>query len=111
MSTTAGKPSTFDVHETGPPTVIAFGDRDQSDVSTPAGLAELDGLLASADSSRLVVDLAGVRLIASGVLGMLARTANRGVDVTLLNASADIVEVLEVTNLDKLISVEAGDGD
>jgi|AACY02.16.fsa_nt_gi hypothetical protein len=45
------------------------------------------------------------------MLGMLASTANRGINVLLFNPSEDIVEVLEITNLDKLLAVYSVDVD
>lgn len=104
-------PKTFDVYATGPLTVIGFGDRDPLDLSVPDCLAELTELLEEVGAKQLAVDLTGIRLIASGMLGLLASTAKRDVGVMLFNPSEDIVEVLEITNLDKLLSVYALDVD
>jgi Anti-anti-sigma regulatory factor (antagonist of anti-sigma factor) len=104
-------PKTFDVYASGALTVIGFGDRDPLDLSVPDCLEEMNELLATVNGKHLAVDLTGIRLIASGMLGMLASTANRGINVLLFNPSEDIVEVLEITNLDKLLAVYSVDVD
>ena len=49
--------------------------------------------------------LTGVRLIPSGMLGMLCAIRNEGVEVHLYNPSQDVREVLEITKLDSLLEM------
>jgi anti-anti-sigma regulatory factor len=59
----------------------------------------------------LAFDLAGVRLIPSGMLGMLASIRRQNVAVEIYNPSKDVLEVLEITGLTKIMPVSYTDGD
>ena len=50
-------------------------------------------------------DLTGVRLVPSGLLGLLASLKKLGIEVHLYNPSNDVREVLEITRLDKLFKI------
>ncbi len=94
---------TIDVYRSGPLTVIGFGDRNALDVSVIACQNELTNVLRESNCHTLAVDLTGVRLVASGMLGVFASIQRRGVRVLLFNPSYDLVEVLEITKLDRLL--------
>ena len=53
----------------------------------------------------LALDLTHVRLIPSGLLGLLASIRNLGVEVRLDNPSSDILDVLEITKLDQILQI------
>ena len=53
----------------------------------------------------MAFDLTRVRLIPSGLLGLLASIRKKGIEVHLYNPSADIREVLEVTKLDQVLQL------
>ena len=53
----------------------------------------------------LAFDLTGVKLIPSGLLGLLASVRQIGAEVHLYNPSDDVREVLAVTHLDRLMPV------
>lgn len=96
---------TIDVYRSGPLTVIGFGDRNALDVSVIACQNELTKVLRDSNCHTLAVDLTGVRLVASGMLGVFASIQRRGVRVLLFNPSYDLIEVLEITKLDRLLPV------
>jgi anti-sigma B factor antagonist len=96
---------TIDVYKSGPLTVVGFGTRNALDVSVVACQNELAKVLRESNCHTLAVDLTGVRLVASGMLGVFASVQRRGVRVLLFNPSPDLVEVLEITKLDRLLAI------
>ena len=94
------------VYQTGPTTVIGFGGSDVlDDVNIAAFRDQIVGLLEKSGCKVLGVDLTGVRLVPSGLLGMLTSIRRRKVEVHIYNPSPDVREVLRVTNLDRLMPV------
>ena len=94
------------VYEVGRTTVIGFGGVDiLDDMNVVVYRDAIDALISDNEISILAVDLTGVRLIPSGMLGLLASTRSRGVEVHIYNPSEDVREVLSVTNLDRLMPV------
>jgi anti-anti-sigma factor len=99
-------PSILQVYDVGPTTVVGFGGRDiLDDMNVAVCRDELLVLIDRNDCKTLAVDLTGVRLMPSGLLGLLTSIRRRGIDVHLYNPSPDVREVLSVTNLDKLMPV------
>ena len=96
---------TIDVYKTGPLTVVGFGGRNALDLSVVACQNELAQVLRESNCHTLAMDLTGVRLVASGMLGVFASIQRRGVRVLLFNPSPDLVEVLEITKLDRLLPI------
>ncbi len=97
---------TVEVYETGRLTVVGFGGReilDQVDVTSCRD--ELAELVKEHDCETLAFDLTGVRLIPSGFLGILTSLRDLNVEIELYNPSADVREVLEVTNLDRIFAI------
>ena len=97
---------TIDVYRSGPITVVGFGDRNVLDLNVTACQGELNDLLRETNCHALAVDLTGVRLLASGMLGLLASVQRRGVRVLLFNPSDDLTEVLEITKLERMLEVQ-----
>lgn len=96
--------SELEVYEAGELTVIGFGGREVLDHLNMAECRdEVVQLIRDHGCSTLAFDLTGVRLIPSGLLGLLASINRQGVEVHLYNASEDIREVLEITKLNKLL--------
>ncbi len=96
----------LEIYQTGPMTVLGFGGHailDQIDIG--ACRDEIIGLVKQYDVEKLAFDLTGVRLIPSGLLGLLASVRNLNVEVHLCNPSDDVREVLEVTKLDEILQV------
>ena len=95
--------SELEVYEAGELTVIGFGGREVLDHLNLAECRdEVAELIRNHRCSTLAFDLTGVRLLPSGLLGVLASVKKQGVEVHLYNPSEDIREVLEITKLDKL---------
>ena len=98
--------SELEVYEAGELTVIGFGGREVLDHLNLAECRnEVAELIRDHGCSTLAFDLTGVRLIPSGLLGLLVSVHRQGVEVHLYNPSADIREVLEITKLDKLFQM------
>jgi anti-anti-sigma regulatory factor len=57
----------------------------------------------------MAFDLTRVRLVPSGLLGLLASIRKQGVEVHLYNPSDDIREVLEITKLDEVLQMHTVD--
>ncbi|WP_437230553.1 STAS domain-containing protein [Planctomicrobium sp. SH661] len=96
----------LEVYQTGPTTVVGFGGRDVlMDVNVAACRDELVELIRRENCSVVAFDLTGVRLLPSGLLGLLASLRNNSVSVHLYNPSSDVREVLSITGLDKLMEV------
>ncbi len=96
----------LDVYEVGPTTVVGFGDREiLDDINLALCREELVRLLQSSGAKTLAFDLTGVKLIPSGFLGLMASVRSLGVEVHLYNPSTDVREVLETTNLHRLMPI------
>lgn len=94
------------VYQIGPTTVVGFGGADiLEDMNVIFYRDAINDLIAKNDINVLAVDLTGVRLIPSGLLGLLASTRSQGVEVHIYNPSDDVREVLSITNLDRLMPI------
>ena len=100
---------TIDIYRSGPLTVVGFGDRNALDISVVACQNELARIVRESSCHTLAVDLTGVRLVASGMLGVFASIQRRGIRVLLFNPSPDLTEVLEITKLNRLLPVHTVD--
>jgi len=100
----------LEVYQTGPTTVVGFGGRDVlSDVNVAACRAEFLDLIQREQCQIVAFDLTGVCFLPSGLLGLLASLRSSGVEVQIYNPSADVREVLSITNLDKLMEIHEVD--
>ena len=98
--------SSLEIYQAGELTVIGFGGREVLDDLNVADCRdELVQLIRQNDCKVLAFDLTRVRLIPSGLLGLLASIRKQGVDVHLYNPSSDIREVLEITKLDQVLQL------
>ncbi len=88
------------VYTTGPVTVVGFGGNDVPDeVCIAAYRDQLMQLVDEHHCQTLAFDLTGVKLIPSGMLGVLVTLRKRVAHLELYNASDDIRNVLHLTNL------------
>ena len=102
----------FQVYQTGELTVVGFGGREILDqIDLTKCRAEIVGLVEKHQCKTLAFDLAGVKLIPSGMLGLLASLRRMNVEVHLYNPSPDITEVLQVTRLNEVLSIHHIDAD
>lgn len=96
----------LEVYQAGELTVVGFGGQDVLDhVNVAECRDELVKLIRENDCKTLAFDLTGVKLIPSGLLGLLASLRQLDVDVHLYNPSEDVEEVLEITKLDAVMHV------
>lgn len=94
------------VYEAGQLTVVGFGRHDVLDhVNVPQCRDELAQLIRDHKCEVLAFDLTGVKLIPSGMLGLLASLHKLGVKVMLFNPSEDMKEVLQITHLDQFLEI------
>lgn len=98
--------SVLEVYETGPLTVVGFGGREILDrIDLTECREEIVALLEKHHCKVLGFDLTGVKLIPSGMLGLLASLRKMDIEVHLYNPSEDISEVLSVTRLNEVLEV------
>ena len=100
------KTENLQVYDAGELTVVGFGRHDVLDhLNVPKCRDELAELIKDHDIKTLAFDLTGVKLIPSGMLGLLASLPKLGVKVLLCNPSGDIKEILEITRLDQFVDL------
>ena len=104
-----GRPTGKDVlvvYEAGELTVVGFDGRD---VPSDACLAEyreqITELIRQHGCKTLAFDLTGVKLVPSGLLGLIASVRKLGVEVEVFNPSDDVRDVFRTTRLDQLVSI------
>ncbi len=96
----------LEVYETGEVTVVGFGGREVLDqVNIAACRQQIAELVQQNNAKTLAFDLTGVRLIPSGLLGLLASLKNLGIGIQLFNPSEDVRDVLETTKLNQLFEI------
>jgi len=96
----------LEVYQASQLTVIGFGGREILDhLNLVECRDEIAELIREHGCKTMAFDLTGVRLIPSGLLGLLASARRQGVEVHLYNPSEDIREVLEITKLGDLFHV------
>ena len=97
------------VYSVGETTVLGFGGQDvPSEFNAAHYRAAITDLLLANHSNTVAFDLSGVKLVPSGMLGLLASL--RQLDglsprVQVFNPSNDVREVLQITKLNTLIEV------
>jgi anti-anti-sigma factor len=102
----ANVPPILEVYSVGPTTVVGFGGRDVlTDVNLVVCREEVLALIEREKCQVLAFDLTGVTLMPSGMLGLLASIRQHGVEVHIYNPSPDVRDVLETTNLHKLMPI------
>ena len=94
------------VYETGPLTVVGFGnDLSHDQINLAECREEILDLLKVHNCQDLAFDLTGINYIPSGMLGLLASLHKLNIQVHLYNPSRDIREVLEITRLNRLFKI------
>jgi anti-anti-sigma factor len=95
------------VFAAGETTIVGFHARDAlEDVSVADCRDDLIALFEEHGTQVICFELSRIRLIPSGMLGLLASLRQMDLDVRVLNPSDDVRDVLSVTNFDKLITIE-----
>ena len=97
------------VYSVGPVTVLGFSGKDvPSEFNVAHYRAAISDLLRFNNSSIVAFDLTGVRLVPSGMLGLLVsltRIPSHPLKVQIFNPSADVREVLAITKLNRMIEI------
>jgi anti-sigma B factor antagonist len=102
--------SNLNVYQTGKLTVVSFVSAEHLDqIVVSECRTEIAELIKQHQCEVLAFDLTGVKLVPSGMLGMLASLGRLGVQVLVFNPSDEIREVLEITRLDSLLQVQKVD--
>lgn len=101
-------PGILQVYQTGPLTVVGFAGKDVPDEVCIAGYRDqMNKLIDEHKTEVMAVDLSGVKLVPSGMLGLLTSIRKKVQRVELYNPSDDVREVLKITNLDKLFEIKS----
>lgn len=101
-----GKQPVLQVYEAGETTVVGFcGEEILDEINVSACRTEIIDILKRHECSVLAFDLTGVRLIPSGLLGLLSSIRQMGVEVHLYNPSDDVRDVLSITHLDRVMPI------
>lgn len=99
-------PPILEVYRAGSTTIVGFGGRDVLDtVNVAVCREEILDLIEKVNCEVLAFDLTGVKLLPSGLLGLLTSIARQNVAVHLYNPSEDIRDVLDTTKLNTLMEV------
>ena len=103
------------LYSAGPVTVLGFGGNDvPSEFNVAHYRAAIIDLLKANNSSTVAFDLTGVRLVPSGMLGLLVsltRIEGTPLTVQIFNPSTDVREVLAITKLNRMIEIHEVDVD
>ena len=98
------------VYEAGPTTVLGFGGQTiVDDISVAESRDEILQLVHVHHAEIVAFDLTGVRLIPSGLLGLMASLRNLNLAIRVYNPSPDVREVLSITKFDQLVDVREVD--
>jgi anti-sigma B factor antagonist len=99
--------SILKVYQVGPLTVVGFAGMDVPDEVCIAGYRDqLTKLLDEHKTEVLAFDCSGVKLMPSGMLGLLTSLRKRVSRVELYNPSDDVRMVLRLTNLEPLFDIK-----
>lgn len=101
------------VYSVGDTTVLGFGGQDvPSEFNAAHYRSAISDLLVANNSNTVAFDLTGVKLVPSGMLGLLVSL--RKLDgltptVQVFNPGPDVSEVLEITKLNTMIEIHEVD--
>ncbi|MBX3438440.1 MAG: STAS domain-containing protein [Planctomycetaceae bacterium] len=98
------------VYEAGPTTVVGFGGQViVDDISVADSRDEILDVVRQHGAKVVAFDLTGVRLIPSGLLGLMASLRHLDLSIRVYNPSPEVREVLSVTMFDRLVDVREVD--
>ncbi len=99
--------STLEVSHHAGITTIGFGNEEILDQINVAAVREqIADIVKQNQTETLAIEMNGVRLIPSGLLGLLISLKNSVTKIQILNPSVDVREVLEVTKLNRIFEVQ-----
>ena len=98
--------ATLEIVRNGEMTVVGFGGRELLDqVNLAACRDQITELVKRNQTKTLAFDMTGVRLMPSGLLGLLASLRDTVGKIQILNPCEDVREALEVTKLNQIFEV------
>lgn len=98
--------ATLEVVQEGEVTRIGFGGGDVLDqINIAACREQIAEIVKQNQTKILAFEMSGVRLIPSGMLGLLASLRDMVSKIRILNPSDDVREVLEITKLNQTFEV------
>lgn len=96
----------FEIREAGTVSTVRFMQQiDDFSHRTTDLHTQLSRFVGDNSCLKLVIDLRDTTYLPSSVLGVLVQLHNQGCEVHLANASEDVVEVMQVTQLSRLVHV------
>ena len=99
--------SVLKVYQVGDVTVVRFiGPEVTDNLSFAEYRDELLDTITRNECQIVAFDLTGVRHIPSGMLGVLASIRKQVAHIEIYNCSPDVIEVLQVTHLDRIIEIK-----
>ena len=98
--------ASLEVVRNGERTIVSFGGRELLDqVNLLACRDQITELIQRNQTKTLAIDLSGVRLIPSGVLGLLASLRDTVERIQILNPRDNVREALEIMKLNRIFEV------
>lgn len=103
----AADPNLLSLVRDGDRAIVSFNSTDVPDeVCVAVYRTQLLKFVQESDCNVLAFDLTGIKILPSGMLGLLVTLKKRGLEIELLNPVVDIVEVLRITKLNSLFTVK-----
>jgi anti-sigma B factor antagonist len=103
----ASQPRLLQVYAIDPIVVVGFGGiAIPDDHNLAAYRSELLDLLEEHQKTELAFDLTGVILVPSGIVGLLVSLVRQGIQVSVFNASQEVREVFNVTQVNQLVTLK-----
>jgi len=103
----AADPALLNLVRDGERVVVGFNSTDVPDeVCVAAYRTQLLKFVQESECKVLTFDCTRIKILPSGMLGLLVTLKKRGLEIELLNPIADIVEVLRITKLNSLFTVK-----
>lgn len=102
----ASQPRLLQVYATDPIIVVGFGGCPiPDDHNLSAYRDELMDLLEQHNRKEIAFDLTGVLIVPSGIVGLLVSLVRQKISVSVFNASQEVREVFQVTQIDQMIKL------
>lgn len=99
--------SLFQIEESSQSLVVSLGRRrDLTDAQFARCREEIGHLIGSESIDTIVFDLAGILVLPSSILGLIAAVSQGNAKVRVINASHCAQEDFQLTGLDRMIELE-----
>jgi hypothetical protein len=107
LMTQAVDPDLLTISRNGDTTTIGFqSDHMHDDVCLAAYRERVLQLVDDPSYKKFQFDLSNIKILPSGMLGLMASLRKRGYAVDLLNPSHDVLEVLQVMKMDSVFGIQ-----